>query len=57
MNDFTQNDRDMLIRIDERLSNHLRHHEKYDAKLTKWMIALTVLLLGLIGRGVLALVL
>ena len=50
---FTNDDRDMLVRLDERMSNHLKHHEIADAKLTKWLIALTICLLGLIGRGIL----
>lgn len=53
MDGFTQDDRDMLIRLDERMSNHLEHHKTHDAKLTKWMIALTILLLGFVGRGIL----
>lgn len=56
MSGFTQKDRDMLIVINERLSNHLAHHDKYDAKRTKWLIAITVLLLGLVGKVVIGLV-
>lgn len=40
----------LLIRIDERLNNHLDHHEKDAATKTKWLIALTVMVGGLVGK-------
>lgn len=52
---FSQEDRDMIIRIDERLNNHLDHHEKYAATLTKWLIALTVMVSGLVGKLIIGL--
>lgn len=42
---------ELLIRLDERMKNHLHWHELYEAKLTKWLIALTVLIISLIGKG------
>lgn len=51
-NGFTNEDRNLLVRLDERMNNHLKHHEVSEARLNKWLIALTVLILGLIGRGI-----
>jgi len=53
---FSQEDRDMIIRIDERLSNHLDHHEKDAATRTKWLIALTILVGCLVGEFILGLI-
>jgi len=56
-NGFTNEDRETLIRLDERMNNHLKHHERAEAKLNKWLIALTICLIGLAGKVILAWVL
>jgi len=53
MSEFTEKDREMLIRVDERMSNHLTHHERTETLLNKWLLSLTILILGLIGRAIL----
>lgn len=51
---MTEKERDeLLIRLDERMNNHLHWHEKQGAKLTRGLIAVIMLLVGLIGNGIL----
>lgn len=54
---MTEDERDsLLICIDERLNNHLAHHERDAATKTKWLIALTVLVCGLVSEMILGLI-
>ena len=49
---FLQLSTDVAI-IKTQLANHLHHHEIAAAKLNKWLIAITTMLGGIIGKAVL----
>lgn len=49
---FTDDDREMLVRLDERMNNHLKHHEILEGRLFKVVVAVSICLLGIIGKAV-----
>ena len=49
---FLQLSTDVAI-IKTQLANHLHHHEIAAAKLNKWLITITTMLGGIIGKAVL----